>query len=141
MYLPGQDVTIVVCINTDNTPLQARNIAGQLALILLNKPYPNYQEINKPWSDTEQYVGRYAYPGYKIEESINITFDENTGHLYYQFEGVGKYKLHHLGEDEFWIEDWPMDRVVFARDQEGQIKGLKEYYQGFYVVLRLKSDS
>lgn len=141
MYLPATDITIVVCTNTDNTPLQARNVAGQLAMVALNKPYPDFSHINEPLDNIKSFEGTYHYPGYKTTGYIDIVYNQEDGFLYYQLGPDRAVKMHHLGNLEFWIERWPLDRIVFARNPEGAVLGLKEYYQGFYVILRKKVDA
>jgi len=141
MYIPATDITIVVCTNTDNTPLQARNVAGQLAIVALNKPYPDFSHINEPLDNIRSFEGTYHYPGYKTTGYIDIVYNEEDGFLYYQLDADRSVKMHHLGNLEFWIERWPLDRIVFARNPEGAVLGLKEFYQGFYVILRKKVDS
>ena len=89
--------------------------------------------------ELEQFEGSYEQPSYEEKNVARIELNKEDGHLYYKFgnEKVGK-KMYHLGEGEFWIEDWPFDRVVFDFDSNGQVRALREYYYGFYVQLRKK---
>jgi CubicO group peptidase (beta-lactamase class C family) len=142
MFFPNQKLSIVVMVNTDNTPSNANKIFGEVALAVLDKKTPDHNSVNRDIEDPVRFEGTYQSPVVKGFGTVNITFNKKDSHLYYRYnDGGTKFeKMHHLGNGEFWIERWPLDRVQFDMAKDGQVHALREYYTGFYVNLRKKID-
>ncbi|MGI9551567.1 MAG: serine hydrolase domain-containing protein [Aurantibacter sp.] len=138
-YFKENQMTIVVMVNTDNTTSHARKIFANVALVVLDKEYPDYTNKEIEDNNLARFEGRYEQPSYNEKNIARIEVNTKDGHLYYKYGGdvVGK-KMYHIREGEFWIEDWPFDRVIFDSDSNGNVRALREYYYGFYVQLRKK---
>ena len=137
VYFPNRKISIVVLVNTDNTPSNARNIFGNIALALLEKRQPNRADKELPEMELERYVGTYEAPGKNDE--IYIQLNDNDKHLYYTNDtlSLGE-KLFNLGEGQFWGQSWPLDALIFDFNKNNEIIGLREYYTGQYVLTRKK---
>ncbi len=141
VFFPDKKLSIVVMVNTDNTPTHANKIFGDIALAVLGKKMPDFSSVNKEIDELVKFEGTYQVPGGKGPRTIRIVFNDQDSHLYYRFgdnDTKGE-KMYHLGKGEFWIERWPLDRVVFNMDRNDQVRALREYYYGFYVTLRKKN--
>jgi len=139
-FFPERDLTIVTLVNTNNTPYDAKELFSQVALVTLNKEIPNYKASEKEEVDRQAYIGKYLRPGDAVDRTMRIVWSEADEHLYYTYDGkVGNgQKMYYLGNDEFWIERWPTDRVKFARNSNNEVIALKEYYTGYFSQMRMK---
>lgn len=140
VYFPEKDITIVVFVNTDNTPSNARSIFGEVALSILQEEAPNFSGNEIIEEDLKKYVGAYDYKGYKFDTKISIKLNPEDGFLYYCINEDTCEKMYNLGNGEFWIEKWPLDRIRFSVTDERKVQALKEYYIGYYVLLRKKKN-
>ncbi|WP_431121190.1 serine hydrolase domain-containing protein [Flagellimonas flava] len=134
VYFPERDTTFVVFINTDNTATSARKIFGQFAATYLGYTINPEAIPKQPLNKAVDYLGTYKGYDAKIEESIEIKMGED-GQLSYCM-GDTCYPMTHMGDHKFWIEKWPYDLVTFEVNDMGQALALKEYYTGFYALLR-----
>ncbi len=134
VYFPKRDLSFVVFVNTDNTPMSVRKVFGRFASTYLGYGPPNQALNKKPLGDPERYVGAYGAYDEKIAETITITLNE-TKELSYCI-GDKCYPMTYLGDHRFWIAEWPYDYVTFHVDEKGQSLAIKEYYTGFYSILR-----
>lgn len=140
IYMQEKQVSIVVMVNTDNTPTHANEIFAEVAAIFLQKKHPAYSENDVTTIDLSKYEGVYARPDDTNEEKAQILLNKEGTHLYYRFNGSKSEgeKMHYLGNNEFWIEKWPWDRITFDINKKNESRALREYYYGFYVELRKK---
>lgn len=139
-YFKENRMSIVVMVNTDNTADHARKIFANVALVVLDKEYPDYTNKEIEDKNLARFEGQFEEPSYNEKNIARIEFNTTDAHLYYKYgeEAVGK-KMYHVRKGEFWIEDWPFDKVIFDLDSNGKVRALKEYYYGFYVQLRKKT--
>lgn len=139
-HFPGKNITIVTLVNTNNTPSDAKELFNQVALIVLDKPAPDYREDEILNYDKTAFTGIYQRPGDPEDAIVRIVSNQQDQHLYYESTGVqpGGEKMYYLGNGEFWIEKWPTDRVIFVKGANGTIVALKEYYAGYFSQLRKK---
>jgi CubicO group peptidase (beta-lactamase class C family) len=137
VYFPNRQICIVVLVNTDNTPSNARNIFGKIALAVLGKKRPNYIYKELVDAELEKFVGQYKAPG--ENNAIYINLDTNDIHLYYSNDTLTKgEKLFSLGAGRFWAQSLPLDLIVFDTKTNNEVIGLREYYTGQYVLSRKK---
>ncbi|MGX1930068.1 serine hydrolase domain-containing protein [Flagellimonas sp. 2504JD4-2] len=132
-HFPERDLTFVVLANTDNTPISARNIFGQFAAAFLGYDASDISIQPQTLSNPADYLGTYTGFDSKIEEKIQIKGDGDK--LMYCY-GDTCYPMTYLGNHKFWIERWPYDHVTFEVHETGKALALKEYYTGFYAILR-----
>ncbi|MEQ8416426.1 MAG: serine hydrolase domain-containing protein [Imperialibacter sp.] len=138
VYFPEKDITIVVFVNTDNTSSNARSVFGEVALTILDEDVPDYSEDEIIGEHLKIYEGVYDYKGYKFDTNISIMLNPEDSHLYYCSSETECEKMYNLGNGEFWIEKWPLDKIVFDITDTGEVRALREYYIGYYVMLRKK---
>lgn len=139
-YFPEKDITIVVFVNTDNTSSNARSVFGEVALAIFNEEIPDFSNNEVTEEDLKKFEGVYDYKGYKFDTSILIKLNQEDSHLYYCISETMCEKMYNLGNGEFWIKKWPLDRVVFDLTDGEKVHALKEYYTGYYVLLRKKNN-
>ncbi|UII79452.1 hypothetical protein [Flagellimonas sp. CMM7] len=80
------------------------------------------------------YTGDYAGFDSKIGGTIQIKIGESQN-LVYCIEDTC-YPMIYLGNHKFWIEQWPYDHLAFEVDNKGKTLAIKEYFTGFYVMIR-----
>lgn len=139
-HFPKVNTTIVVLTNTNNTPANARNIFSEVAGIFFNKNKTIFKDSEIKTKDLQEFAGTFLRPGDKPKQSVYLIFNPQDQHLYYSFNedfNQGE-KMFYLGNDEFWIERWPYDRLVYARNSQGKIVAIKEFYGGYMSQLRMK---
>ena len=137
-FFPELDITFAGLMNTDGTTENMSRIFALYMSEVLRKNIPDYKSVEIPLEDPSKFVGEYH--GYDQEfDNVGNTFkiDLKEGKLYYC---LGEYcePLYYMGENKFWIENYPYDYIEFCLTQEGNISALKEFYYGFFQVLRLK---
>ena len=138
VYFPARNLTFVCLINTDNTTLSARAVFAEFALEVLNKKSPQYEIQEMTNSNLSIYQGVYRNFDHKMENSVSIELNETNDHLYY-CAGDDCKKMYYIGQNKFWIEEWPYDFISFNINSNQEVDALKEYYTGYYSVLRLKA--
>ncbi len=141
-YFPDDKMTIVTLVNTNDTPYDAKELYERVALAVFDQAVPDYTGSEVETYDRNSYAGEYYRSGDAPSRTITIVWHEADDHLYYTFAGKVEEgeKMHHLGNDEFWVEKWPTDRVKFVRNPENQVVALKEYYSGYFSQWRVKVD-
>ncbi|MEQ9465865.1 MAG: serine hydrolase domain-containing protein [Ekhidna sp.] len=136
VYFPARDVSFVVFVNTDHTPTNARKVFGLFAAEYLGVQ-PNEPSISiKPLNDPSKYVGFYGAHNDKTEQIIEIKLNEE-GILVYCYKEEC-FPMAYIGDHKFWIEEWPFDHVIFEINEKGEAIAIKEYFTGFYSLLRKK---
>lgn len=137
VYFPERDMTFVCFMNTDNTPTGIRSVFAEFSKTVLQKKIPNYKDQEVAGSNLTVYEGTYRNFDYKMENIVSIERNDTDHHLYYCMDN-DCVKMYDMGEHKFWIEQWPYDFVSFYLDEQGESLALREYYTGFYSVLREK---
>lgn len=118
LYLPGEDVYVVILLNEETSKIPIVPLARILAGIAIGKPYIYTAQPIDPKS-VEKYVGVYErMPG----EVINIQLYD--GKLTFQRPMGALYDLTYAGNDEFFL---PRDllRTAFTTDSAGNINSLR----------------
>src|SRR5690606_34131333 len=138
VYFPERDLTFVVMMNTDGVRTSARNIFGQFAVTYFGWPEPDFSKQEKPHDNLSRYEGLYSTYDLKIDQTATIKLQDDDK-LYYCFRDEC-YPMTYLGNHKFWISKWPYDHVVFAINAQGEVAGIKEYFTGFYAILRTKVE-
>ena len=136
MFLPEEKMSIVIMVNTDNTPADAVAIFGPVALAALGKKWPVPKENEIKNADLSVYEGRFLR--YRYKDQIPDTFisyiNQEDGHLYMKSTSNKSkgLKYYYLGDHSFTYESYPMDRVVFEFNQDGEVAAFKNYWNGFF---------
>lgn len=82
--------------------------------------------------------GTYATYDLKMDPTAKIGLRDD-GKLYFCY-GDECHPMTYLGNHKFWMVKWPCD-VVFELNHEGEVAAIKEYFTGFYSILRTKPTS
>ncbi|MBW2938059.1 beta-lactamase family protein [Aureisphaera sp. CAU 1614] len=135
-YFPSEELSVVVFVNTDNTPTDALTIAGFISLAALGKEAPVLQDIEKMDYNLDKYTGVYqSFENYyNSNDSISIIKYDEDPHLYRKSvtdTSRGR-KLYYMGNNSFAYDGYVMDRIVFDSDNKGQIVAYKEYWNGLF---------
>ena len=139
VFFPERDLTIVCFVNTDNTTSSARKVFGEFATTYLGLESSIKAIDNVQIDDVSKYLGEYGAYDEKIASRITIEQDESNQLVYCMNDQC--YPMIYLGDQKFWIEEWPYDFVTFQINDEGEVMAIKEYYTGFYSILRKKLDN
>ena len=138
-YYPQRNMSVVVMVNTDNTTSDAFYIAGFVALAALDKPVPNLKglEVTLPAGNFE---GDYKRYGYGSDKAYHTIYKDKMGRLYRKTRNSKSngQRLYHLGDQQFAPENFPMDRIIFETDAQGEVLGFNEYYNGFFFRAPMK---
>ncbi|GAB4497061.1 MAG: hypothetical protein OHK0019_29970 [Saprospiraceae bacterium] len=111
VYLPNEDVCVVILTNCDCKPLS--NLAARLAALVVGKPFQP-ASIKVETSDLEQYVG--VYENDKKEQRV---ISAEGGQLYSQRTGGQKFKIIPYGPDQFFFEE-SFARITFQRENSSK---------------------
>jgi len=135
-YFPDKDLSIVVFVNTDNTPANALTIIGFVSLAILEKDIPDLEKIEITDEDLLKFTGTYKEQKnyYSTGTSVSIVKYDNEPHLYRKSTGSDSkgMKLYYVGNNAFTIKPYPMDRMIFDVDSTGQTVAFKEYWNGLF---------
>ena len=114
MYLPQEDVFVIVCTNSDfNNP---EDMTAKFAALAIGKPY-EYEAINVDENTLKQYAGVY-----ENEKGLLRTIRVTDKQLYsHAGRGPGAL-LKGIKKDEFYFNDDVMVSVEFVRNAKGQIE-------------------
>jgi len=141
-YFPKRNLTFAGLMNTDGTPSNMSKIYASYISLLFNKTIPDYKSSVISVTDPSRFVGEYH--GYDTQfdtsgHAITIKLNEEKRLLYC----MGEYcePLVHIGENKFWLESYPYDYIEFQPSDNGSFSALREYYYGFFQVLRVKIDN
>lgn len=118
LYLPQEDVYIVMLLNEETSKIPIVALVRIIAGLAINKPY-SFDEtpINK--NELKRFSGLYEN---EMGELVNIT--EQNEHLIWQRPNGVVYTLHYAGNNEFFF-DKDYLRTEFTSDGAGKIKSLK----------------
>ena len=136
MYLPERDISIVVMVNTDNTPSDALMIIGPVALAVLGKEAPRLDHLQTTGGSLSKYEGLYLTHEEKNRDfdSLLIYLNAEDNHLYMKPKGSdgNGVKYYYLGNHVFANERYPMDRSVFELNKKGEVVAFRNYWNGLF---------
>lgn len=138
-YLPELDLTFTGLMNTDNIPKDIYPIFSQFMLAFLDKPFPDYSRTSMQFKSPELLVGEYHGFGDEFDDigtMVEIKLADN-GELLYCIENWCD-RLYYMGSNRFWLQPYPFDYIEFQVGEQSQ--ALREYYHGFFQVLRKKKE-
>jgi CubicO group peptidase (beta-lactamase class C family) len=135
LYFPERDLSVAVCMNTDHTPVSVRNIFREFTRVVMGKDVPDLSSQEVPLEGFQKYVGIYYTFDYKNENAISIEVNSDHSRLNYCVNHECEPMIH-TGNNKFCVNRWPYDLIEFHVDEEGKALAIKEYYSGFYAVLR-----
>lgn len=116
IYLPKEDIYVVVL--TNQRGISAEMVAGQLAAIAINKPFPA-QEINLPDDTLKHYDGVYKPDNDTVNRHITLSDHK----LYYQRIGGPKMQMKPYAPDHFFFDNTTVIGE-FKRDAQKRIISL-----------------
>ena len=117
IYLPQEDVFVIVLYNFRTPTRLPEFLAGDLAALTINKPY-NIREIALDENSLKTYVGVYEEEG--IERLITV----ESGKLYYQRVGANKISMKPYARDKFFFENTSVIGE-FKRDANDKVIALE----------------
>jgi hypothetical protein len=118
LYLPNEDVYIVILTNTEFSAIPITALSRILGGLAIGKPYI-FKDLPIAGSALKKYVGRYEN---NMGEQLNIT--ERNGSLVFQRPNGAQYKLGYAGGDEFFL-DVNLMRINFVAGSDRKIYSLK----------------
>jgi CubicO group peptidase (beta-lactamase class C family) len=116
IYLPREDIYVLVLYNFRVPNRLPEFLAGDLAALAIGKPY-NIKEITLDENLLKTYIGVYEEEG--IERGITL----DNGKLYYQRVGGNKLNMKPYAKDKFFFETASII-AEFKRDANGKIVSL-----------------
>lgn len=132
-YYPELETSVVVMVNTDNSPADAQVVEGYISLAVLEKELPDLTMKEITDFDQKPYLGDYQTVDnlYYGSTAISIV-NENEPHLYRKPTGTDLkgQKLYYLGDHTFGYDRFPMDRIIFEADSNGIIMAFNTYWNG-----------
>ena len=123
IYLPEQDVYVVVLDNSPNEGPQPGLLARKAAAIAIGKPFREHSAIDVAEEVLRQYVGVY-----KIDDEAERVVTLVDGALHTQRGGGARLRLSAASETEFFYEG-SQSWTRFVRDADGKVTGM-EMFQG-----------
>lgn len=118
LYLPQEDVYVVLLTNTEFSSIPITALARILAGLVIGKPYV-FEPMPIAQGALKKYLGLYKND---LGEQLNIM--ERNGSLVFQRPNGAPYKLGYAGGHEFFLGVNFM-RVNFIGDENGKITSLK----------------
>jgi len=118
LYLPKEDVFVIILLNAGISKIPIIALSRIIAGLAIGKPYI-FNEVAFDKSILKNFVGVYTNTH---KEQINIT--EDNGQLCFQRPGGHLYVLHYAGNNEFFM-DKDFLRVQFTTGAAGSIKSLQ----------------
>ena len=137
VYFPETDYAFVVFMNTDNTPVSVRKIFAEFARTVFNEPFPNPEAKEILTDQLLNYTGNFNTHDYKSSSLVTVEMHDDKK-LYYCFDGHCE-QMTYIGNNRFWIPQWPYDYIEFDMNTQGQAVALKEFYTGYYAILRKRT--
>jgi CubicO group peptidase (beta-lactamase class C family) len=118
LYLPNEDVYVVILLNEETSKIPLVPLARIIAGLSINKPY-SYTEIAISKDELPKFIGSYEN---KAGELVNISSLNDK--LSFQRPYGMVYPLHYAGNNEFFL-DKDLIRVDFTLEVDGKVKSLK----------------
>lgn len=116
IYLPREEIYVVVLYNFRAADRIPEFLAGDLAATALGKPF-QIKEIALDAASLETYTGVYE------EENVERVLSVDNGKLYYQRVGANKMQMKPYAKDKFFFENTAIIGE-FKRDADGKIVSL-----------------
>ncbi|MCB0658021.1 MAG: beta-lactamase family protein [Saprospiraceae bacterium] len=140
-YFPERKISIAVLVNSEGGQEDALSIFGPVALVSLGKGTPDLAKLENSLVNPQYYVGNYSRPEDK-ESVVSIVVYPGDSRLYRKRNGSNTRgeALIYLGNHSFAPEHYPMDRMEFMVDGNGSALAIKDYYNGFFLNLRMRKD-
>ncbi len=133
-YFPEKEISMVVFVNTDNSNTDALYIIGHVALKVLDKDEPVLDQLELKNEDLSRFLGDYVATNsfYYGSGKISITKYDNDPNLYRKRTNSNSkgQKLYYLGNNEFGYKPYPMDRVIFQVDSNGEVIAFNNFWNG-----------
>lgn len=140
-WYPESNISVVVQVNTDRTPVNAIGIESQILPIIFRDRSLGVDSLNLDNKYSQEYEGFFSdSPRFPRQKSTISTYIHSDGNLYRKRKGsesIGQ-KLIPIAVDTFAPEEHPLDRVVFDRNDMGDVVAMKDYYNGRFMRLRNK---
>jgi len=141
-YFPEKDTVITVFVNTQAQPSDALQIYAEVALEVFNiKPVDLEEQLNET-HDLNRFEGDFAKNETRYVEPGVLTLftKENEPYLYKKRKGTDQegIKMIYLGNNTFVPENQLLDRSVFLEDEDGNIIGYQDYYNGLFIQVNHK---
>lgn len=118
LYLPNEDVYIVMLLNEETSKIPIVALVRMIAGLAIDKPY-NFNDVAIDKNTLKNFVGLYEN---KMGELVNIA--QQNAQLTFQRPNGSIYNLHYAGNNEFFF-DKDYLRVEFTSDAADKIKSLK----------------
>jgi CubicO group peptidase (beta-lactamase class C family) len=99
VYLPEEDVFVVVFCNTTASEIDPSFVATKLAAIAIGDPFPDWKEIALDEEILERFVGIY-----KIDEGAQRVVTVEDGKLYTQRSGGARLRAFPASETQFFYK-------------------------------------
>lgn len=133
-FYPEKETSIVVFVNTDNISTDAIYIIGHVALAVLQKEEPVIKDMEIQNEDLSKFLGDYVainsfYGGSGKISIVQYDGDPNLYRKRTNSDSKGQ-KLYYLGNNEFSYEPYPMDRVIFQVDDDGNVLAYTNFWNG-----------
>lgn len=134
-YFPERELTFAGLMNTDNTSEDIYSIFTQFMSAFLDKSPNDFSKAPKPFERPQQLVGTYHGYGDEFDNkgttvSISLGADKQ---LQYCIDDSCE-ALYYMGQNRFWLKKYPFDYIEFQIEE--QAIAIREYYYGFFQVLR-----
>lgn len=117
IYLPHEDIFVVVLYNFRTPTHLPEFLAGDLAALAIGKPF-HITEITVDKNVLQTYAGVYE------EEGVERLITAESGKLYYQRAGANKLSMRPYARDKFFFENTAVIGE-FKRDAQNNITGLE----------------
>ncbi|HSH03081.1 MAG TPA: serine hydrolase domain-containing protein [Anaerolineae bacterium] len=115
--IPEEKILVAVLSNNPSKP--ASMLGFKVAVLLAGKVYEEPVGVEIDISELGAYVGVY-----ETEERKKWEFEIEDGGLWIIAEGEGRFRVEGLGDDWFFLPHAPMLRLMFERDEVGEITGI-----------------
>lgn len=122
LWLPQQQVSVVVLSNYMGHSPGAAEVALRLAAQVIGKPFP----IEKPTVELTESELRKLVGTYSVGADEQRTLSWENGVLYSQREGGRKFAVRAVGDDQFVLED-SLVYFTVQRNADGTVEGLNFY--------------
>jgi CubicO group peptidase (beta-lactamase class C family) len=133
LYLPNEDVYVVILLNEETFKIPIVPLARIIAGLAINKPY-SYTEVAFNKDEVGKYTGLYENA---LNEFINI--GEQNGKLTFQRPNGTLYPMYYAGNNEFFL-DKDLIRTEFTIDNNGKIKSQNTSQAGVGITEWFKTQ-
>ena len=134
-FFPKLDISFVVFVNTVRTSDHVRKLFAAVVYAYFDLPEPDYRKEHLSLIAPKKLTGSFSTVE---QDSISIEYNSDKDELLYCISKNECERMYRIAENRFWSKRWPYDFVEFSFDAEGKVNALKEYYYGYYVLVRKK---